>query len=262
LLYPLRAAEGLAMVGALGASLWLMGTLIPEYCLALIADGEKLGTPTMGHLVALITSLPVLLLFPPTLVYWLQYLARVLVAGGEGELLPPRPPDRNLDCLLSGLSRWLIWFVLVLGVDSLPLAAYVACVSGEANWTPGVAAGLALAGVPYALMGLLMTLLHDNALAATPWAVVATAVRFVPSFLPLCLTIASTVGLAAWAFAATISLRGGHFYAYVAGSLACWVLIVWVTIVAMYTLGCYYRARRDVLQWRQERPRWGVGWKP
>lgn len=261
LLYPLRAAEGVAMAAALGASLWVMGTLVPEYCLALIADGEKLGTPTMGRLVSLITALPVLLLIPPTLVYWLQYLARVLVAGAEGEYVPPRPPDRNFDGLLSGLSRWLIWLVLGVGIGLLPLAAYVAAVSGGAGWNPRVAVGLGLLGVPYALMALLMAFLHDDALAATPWVVIATTVRFAPSFLVLCLTTAATLGLGGGAFAAAFALRAGHFYVYVASSLACWMLTVWTSIVAMHTLGVYYRARRDRLGWREERARWGVAWK-
>ena len=246
------------MAGALGAVLWLMGTLVPEYCLALMADGEKFGTPTMGRLVSLITALPILLLVPPMLVYWLQYLARVLVAGAEGRLRPPRPPDRNFDGLLSGLSRWFLWLVLGLGIGLLPLAAYAAAGMG---WDRGVAVGLGTVGMAYALMALLMTFLHDDALAATPWAVVATIARFAPSFLVLCVTTAATLGLAVAAFAAALALRDGHFYVYVIVSLACWVATVWTSIVAMHTLGVYYWARRDRLGWREERERWGVGWK-
>ena len=257
-LYPLRAAEGIAMAAALGTVAWVMGTLVPEYCLALIADGEKLGTPTMGQLVSLITALPVLLMIPPVAIYWLQYLARVLVASAEGEARPPRPPDRNFDGLLDGLGRWLIWAVLGAGVALLPLAAYGSAASAGASWNPRIAAGLGLLGLPYALMALLMAFLHDDALAANPVAVLFALGRLGPSFLGLSLTIAATLGLAGGAFAAAFSLRNQHFSLYVTACLACWLLTVWSSIVAMRTMGAYYHPRRARLGWRRERPRWGA----
>ena len=211
LLYPLRAAEGLTLVGAMGAASWVMATLVPEYCLTLLADGEKLDASSMGLLIALVSAMPVVFLGPLVLVYWLRYLAVVLVACAEGEPDPPRPPDRNFDGFLAEFLPWMIWLVVGPGVGFLPLAAYAAATSRAAPWHPAVAIGLGLAGMPYALMALLMVFLHDDALAARPRAILATIARIGPPFLRLCLTIAFEIALVLGSFAAASLLRAGHF---------------------------------------------------
>ncbi|MDG3004292.1 hypothetical protein [Paludisphaera mucosa] len=260
LLYPSRGVEGLAMVAAIGGAAWVMGTLVPEYCLAILADGELMGTPSMGRLIALISALPVLILSPLVMVYDLQYLARVLVASSEGEPLPPRPPDRNADGLLDGMGTWLLWIVLGAGVGLLPLATYrMTLTSSGGTWSPGVAAALGLAGLPYALMALMLTFLHDDDLAARPGAVFGAIARLGPSFLGLNLTIAALFALVGIAFAAALALRDRAFWAYIPASLACWLLAVWLSIVAMQTLGSYYAPRKSRLKWRRKRRRWGAG---
>ncbi|HEV3122574.1 MAG TPA: hypothetical protein VGY53_11755, partial [Isosphaeraceae bacterium] len=103
LTYPLRAAEGVCMVAALGGIFWVMGTLIPEYCLTLVADGEKLGAELMGRLVVMLSALPFVIMVPLVVFYWLLYLGRVLVASAEGDNRPPRPPDRNFEGFLTGI---------------------------------------------------------------------------------------------------------------------------------------------------------------
>src|SRR5205807_2449474 len=40
LFYPLRGAEGVAMVITLGLAFWVMATLVPEYCLTLKASAD------------------------------------------------------------------------------------------------------------------------------------------------------------------------------------------------------------------------------
>jgi hypothetical protein len=260
-LYPLRAAEGWAMVASLGAVSWVMGTLAPEYCLTLLADGEKLGAPSMGRLIALISALPVAFLIPFVLIYWLRYLAVVLAASAEGEATPPRPPDRNFDGFLTGLAPWLLWLVLGAGVGLLPLAAYGVIVSQGGPWNPGVAVALGLSGMPYALMALLMIFLHDDPLAARPGAVIAAIARLGPSFLALCTTIAGAIGLVIGAFVAAFLLRAGFFLLYIPASLACWFLAAWTSITAMHTLGTFYGVQQGRLKWRRQRARWGVDWK-
>lgn len=256
LLYPSRGVEGLSMVAAIGVAAWVMGTLVPEYCLAILADSETMGVPSMGRLIALISSLPVLILSPMVLVYDLQYLARVLVASSDGEPLPPRPPDRNADGLLDGLGAWLRWIVLGAGVGLLPLAAYQMAAVG--SWNPVVAAALGLAGLPYALMALLMAFLHDDDLAARPWAVVGTIAKLGPSFLGLSLTVAALFALVGIAVAASLVLRERAYWLYIPASLASWLLAAWLAIVAMHTLGAYHAPRKGRLKWRRKRRRWGV----
>ncbi len=256
LLYPSRGPEGLAMVAAIGGAAWAMGTLAPEYCLALLADGELMGVPSMGRLIALISALPVLILSPLVIIYSVQYLARVLTASSEGELLPPRPPDRNADGLLDGLGSWLLWIVLGAGVGLLPLATYRLAAGGL--WNPVEAAVFGLAGLPYALMALMMTFLHDDDLAARPVAVLGAIARLGPSFLGLSLTVAALLALVGLAFAAALALRERAFWAYLPASLACWLLAAWLSIVAMHTLGSYHAPRKGRLKWRRKRPRWGA----
>ncbi|MDG3005977.1 hypothetical protein [Paludisphaera mucosa] len=256
LLYPARGFEGLAMVAAIGGVAWVMGTLGLEYCLAILADGELMGVSSMGRLIALISSLPFLIISPLVLVYGIQYLARVLVASSEGELLPPRPPDRSADGLLDGIGSWLLWIVLGAGVGLLPLATYRAAL-GE-SWSPGVAAALGPFGLSYALMALMLTFLHDDDLAARPWTVLGTMARLGPSFLGLSLTVAALFALVGIAFAAALALRDRAFWVYIPASLASWLLAAWLSIVAMHTLGAYYAPRRNRLKWRRKRHRWGA----
>ena len=225
-----------------------MATLVPEYCLTLLADGEKLDASSMGRFIAVVSAMPVAFLGPLALIYWLRYLAVVLVASAEGEPDPPRPPDRNFDGFLTEFLPWMIWLVVGLGVGFLPLAAYAAAISRGAPWNPAVAIGLGLGGMPYALMALLMVFLHDDARAAKPWAIIAAIAKIGPPFLLLCLTIAFEIGLVLGSFAAAFLLRAGHFRLYIPASLACWFLAAWLSIAAMHTLGAFYAVRRGSLE--------------
>ena len=86
-----------------------------------MGDADSMGVPTIGHFIALISILPVVILFPLAIFYWLQYLGRVLVSSAMGETSPPRTPDRNFDGFFNGISPWLIWLVLGVFVGVLPL---------------------------------------------------------------------------------------------------------------------------------------------
>src|SRR5262249_54077951 len=84
-LYPLQGAESLTVVVVLGVAFWVFTVLVPEYCRSLMSDAEMLGATSMGHLIAIVSSLPAVLLLMPVLFYALQYLARVLVASALGD---------------------------------------------------------------------------------------------------------------------------------------------------------------------------------
>ncbi len=260
-LYPFRALEGVGVIVAVGSALWVAGTLVPEYCLALMADARKLGTPSMGLLVSLVTSLPVLFLVMATVFYWLQYLGRVLVSSGMGETVPPRPPDRNFDGFLNGIGPWFLWLAIGLAVPFAPLTIYILSLSEGSGPDPAVVVALGLFGLPYAVMALMITFLHDEPMAATPGAVIGTIARLGLSFLMLCLTAAASLGLGVLAFAAVLALRGEAYWAYVALALVGWMAVAWSSIVAIRCLGVYYDRHRAVLDWQGDRPRWGVAWK-
>lgn len=259
LLYPLRAFEGLAMATVLGLVFWVLATLVPEYCLAIFADSVKLGTPSMGRLVAVISSLPSVILVPAALVYWLQYLGRVLTASAEGEAAPPRPPDRNFEGLFTGLGCWFVWLVAGLGVALLPLGAYLAAsTTGAVGWSPAIALVLGLAGLPYAAAALMLAFLHDDSLAILPPSVLGSLVRLGPLFPAACLTAAATLGLAGLVFAEVLSLRDKHFWVYLPACLGAWIAAFSLSFVAMHTLGAYYAPRAKRLKWRRVRIRWGA----
>jgi|GEM_PF-1763687 len=246
LFYPLRGAEALMPVVSIGLACWVMGTLVPSYCLTLQADAEMLGAPLMGYLIGLITALPSLMGLPLVLVYWLQYLGRVLTAAFEGERHPPRPPDRNFDGLLNGLSLWLLWGVLGLGVGALPLGACwaaatkVPALAPFAN--PTIALGTILFGFLYATMAFLIVFLHDDPLEANPARILGRVGRLFPSFLGLSLTAAILFGLVGAAFMGTFLLRSQSVWLFITASLPCWLLTVWISIVTMQMLGSYYGA--------------------
>lgn len=260
-LYPLRGPETMGFMAILGTAFWALTILLPEYCLTLMADAESLGATAMGHLVSLITSLPAVILIPPTMFYFLQYLGRVLVSSAMGETAPPRLPDRNFDGFLSGLSPWFIWLLLGVPVGALPFVIFVLSQGSELSTNRIMAFGLILVGFPYALMALMLSFLHDDAMAAKPSRVLGTLSRFFPSFLGTSAVILAALATGAGIFALAFLLRANHFWLYVLASLASWVCLIWILITAMRIAGLFYYWRRDELRWHVERPRWGVAWK-
>jgi len=260
-LYPLRGAESLGLIAGLSAIFWIFLIVVPEYCLTLMGDADMMGTPTMGKLIALISILPVAFLLPFAILYWLQYLGRVLVASAMGETIPPRSPDRNFDGFFHGLSSWLIWLVLGGLVGLLPVLLYFLSLNKAADGNVLLGLGLVLLGLPYMLMALMMTFLHDDAMAAKPWGVMGAMFRLGGSFGLLCLFIASALALGVGAFLIALLLRADHFLVYLVLCLGCVVALVWISIVVMRILGTYYDSHKESLLWHHERPRLGVVWK-
>jgi hypothetical protein len=262
LLYPLRGAEPLGVIAMTSATLWLFGVLVPEYCLGLINDATSMGATSIGHFVALISMLPVIMLFPLALSYWLQYLGRVLVSSAMGETSPPRVPDRNFDGFFNGLSPWLIWLCLGVFAGLIPLLAYAWSLNAWGEGSPYLAGVLGLLAFPYIMMALMMSFLHDDAFAAWPWAVIAAICRLAGSFGLLCLFLAGTLAVGVASFGlALIFLRPSYFWLYVLVCLACWIIVQWIMIVVMRILGLYYYQHKNVLKWHAKRPRWGVAWR-
>jgi hypothetical protein len=195
------------------------------------------------------------------LIYWLQYLGRVIVSSGMGDTTPPRTPDRNFDGFFNGLSPWIIWLFLGVAVGMLPAAICRLVSSSENAGNLLLPLGLACLCLPYTLMALLMTFLHDDAFAARPLAVAGALLQQGVSFLLLSLFVGFIVAAAAGAFVLAFLLRGGHFVLYLLACLGCWAVVIWISIVAMRVMGNHYDRHRQILRWNQERPRWGVAWK-
>jgi hypothetical protein len=261
LFYPLRGAESLGVVGSLSLAFWVLLTLVPEYCLTIVDAAASSGATLLGYLLAIVSSLPVVFLFPFILFYWLQYFGRVLVSSALGETVPPRAPDRNFDGFLTGLSAWLIWLALGVGVALVPLFLYVLAMGSIAACSVWVLLGLTLLALPYSSMALMMTFLHDDGLAAKPWNVLWALIRVGGSFGLLCLFIAAALALGLASFLIALLLRASHFWFYLLICLGCWLAFHWISFVVARLLGTYYFHRRALLRWHHERPRWGVAWK-
>ncbi len=254
-LFPLRGAEGLMIVAMMGLAFWFAATLIPELCLQFVADGGFL----MGLLVSLVVALPALLLGFFAVSYALQYLGRVLVSGAMGEVVPPRPPDRNFDGLSSGLAPWLIWLACGASLGLGPLAAYLLSRSWNEPSNAFVVLLLAVVGLPYALMSLMMTFLHDSGFPR-PFGVVGALIRFNVKFLTMCAVELGLALMVLGAFAGVLMLRDQHYWVYMPLMLPCWMLALWVAIVGMRMVGIFYHHHASILRWHREKPWWAVTW--
>ena len=261
LLYPARGtAEALGVIGTLSVVLWIFTILIPEYCASLQRDADSMGAGPMGYLISLVTSLPAFLLTPLAVFYALQYLARVLVARAMGDPVPPRSPDRNFDGFLSGLGPWLIWFFLSGAIAALPLL--VSRLFYESEPIPMTTlASVGLVALPYGLMVLMLSFLHDDQWAAKPWVVAEMIVKLNVSFAILCISVAAVATLSVLPFVAVKALYEKSFWVYIPATLFAWSIAIWGAIVIMGTVGGFYYKHRGQLRWHQERPRWGVAWK-
>jgi hypothetical protein len=259
--YPLRGAESVGMVVATSVIFWIFTVLVPEYCLTLIADTESMGVPILGYFIAVITALPYVILLPLVILYWLQYLGRVIVASAMGETNPPRTPDRNFAGFFHGISPWLIWLILGVSVGVLPLCYYGSSLSSWSDANIPAVIGLLMLGLPYVLISLMMAFVHDSPLAATPWNVIASIFRLGMSYGLLTLFVAAALATAGAIIGFAFFLRAHVFWLYVISALGCWIVVQWTAIVVMRVLGnCYYQ-HRNTLRWHRECPRWGVAWR-
>lgn len=178
-----------------------------------------------------------------------------------GDTVPPRTPDRNFDGLLSGLSPWLIWLLFGGLIGLLPLVLFAFFENQPILEKPLLIVGLVSFGLPYALTSLMISFLHDNPWTAAPPGVIRTLLHHGVSFFPIFLQSTGIMALGAMAFVLTFMLRTNHFWLYLAMTLGCWGLAIWISLVTMRILGLHYHRHRDHLKWQHADPRWGVRWR-
>ena len=224
-----------------------------------------MGTPTLGKLIALISILPVAFLLPFAIIYWLQYLGRVVVSSGMGETDSPAHARSKLRRLLQRPEP--VVHLAVPGRGRRPASRRDLSNCSSTLRQP---AGILLTArlrlprcLPYILMALLMTFLHDDALAAKPLGVLTALVQLGGSFLFLCVFVAFARRCAR---PACSCWRSCCETAFLQDLSACSAFragrsFVWITIVVMRLLGNHYHPHRQVLGWNRDRPRWGVAWK-
>lgn len=259
-LYPLRGAESLAMAGSMGCLFWIFGVMVTEYCLQVMNDSSSMGGALLGLLFVILAVVPVVILLPMIVAYWLQYLGRILVTSAQGDVAPPRMPDRNFDGFLNGLSPWFIWMVLGLALPLAP-AIWLAGPSGPGGVPLWAVAVLAAAALPWILAALMLSFLHDDTFAAMPWGVLLALVRLGPAFVMLCGLIAVAAGGLGGAAALAVWIRPRAYWTYILFALPCCVAFLWIQMVVMRLLGIYYFHRKAGLKWQATNLRWGIAWK-
>lgn len=250
LLYPLWGATGVASLVILPPLLWV--TSLP---LLATASAFWSGQSVAGFGL-LFLGAPGLLGFTGVFGYTLLYLGRVAASSAVGEIHPPRWPDWELSGLMFGLGRW-AWAALVgVAVGGVPATAYwIYC--GDVDLFDGLIIGELLAvGAVYALMALLASILHEDALAANPVTVVVAIRRSGWGYLPPCLLAGFAALLAATLLAATLEV--GNAYAAAFLLWVFWVVAVYEAMIVLRVLGLFYHKRARVLGWFRGRTGWGV----
>jgi hypothetical protein len=261
LTYPLRGAECMGVIALLSPAFWILGIVVPEYCLYMMTESDSMGVPTLGKFLVVLSALPVLFLLPFVVLYWLQYLGRVLVSSAMGETAPPRSPDRNFEGFFRGLSPWLISLVLGVPPSLAPIVSYLYKLPSKADFSGWIALGCGLLGLPYLAMALMLSFIHDNVLAAMPWNVIIAILRVFFSFMRRCLAVAGVLLVGIGAFALALVLRAHAFWVYLPVALLNVMLMLALWVVMMRMLGTFYYQQRKTLRWHRASPRWGITWR-
>ena len=137
------------------------------------------------------------------------------------------------------------------------MAAYFFTRTWDEPAKPAIVLLLTVVGLPYAIMSLMMTLLHDSGFP-NPFGVVRALLRFNVKFLSVC-AIEVGLGLVVLGtFVGLQMLRSGWFWGYLPLMLPCWMLALWASIVAMRISGVFYYHHASILRWHREKPWWGV----
>ncbi len=249
-LYPFWGATGVALLVILPPILWLMS--VPFVTMIIAFTGQD--TPfRVGAMLALIPSF---LGLSCALGYSLLFLGRVAAASAIGEVHHPRWPDWELSAIFFGFGRWL-WAGFIGGVvGGFPATAYWIYCGDVDPFDALILAELAAAGAVYALMALLASILHDDALAANPITVLVAIRRVGWGYVTPCLLAGAagvtivTVGMAAFEVE-NPALAAFLFWFF-------WVLALYLSLVVLRILGLFYHAHARELGWFRDRTGWGV----
>lgn len=111
-------------------------------------------------------------------------------------------------------------------------------------------------GACYALMALLASILHEDALGANPITVIRAIRRVGWAYGRPCLICGAALMLAGTALVAVFEVTNPALAALAYWLF--WVFLVYEAIVVLRVLGLFYHRHARVLGWFPERPRWGV----
>ncbi|MEJ7638285.1 MAG: hypothetical protein WKF75_09995 [Singulisphaera sp.] len=250
LLYPFWGVTGLALLVFLPPALWI--TSLPTLGMLTLTS----SLPGQVQLAGVLGLLPVTFGFALVSGYVLLVLGRVLATSALGEVHHPRWPEWDLGDMLRGLGRWLWAGLIGGGVGGLPMVLYwMYC--GDIDLLDRIIfAELFALGACYALMALLASILHEDALGANPITVIRAIRRVGWGYWRPCLICGAALMLAGTALAAVFEVSNPALAALAYWLF--WVFILYEAIVVLRVLGLFYHRHARVLGWFRERPRWGV----
>jgi hypothetical protein len=205
---------------------------------------------------ALILLIPAGTFMAVVLGYALLFLGRVAASSAAGEMHHPRPPEWDLSSILHGLGRW-AWGVLIgVVVGGFPATVYWVYCGDVDLFDAMILIELLTLGAVYGLMALLASILHDDALAANPFTVVAAIVKVGWGYAVPCLLAGAAVALS-WLIArATFEVGTPAVSAFLWWFF--WVVNLYSAMVVFRVLGLFYRTHARALGWFRDRRGWGV----
>jgi hypothetical protein len=251
LLYPLWGATGIALLVFLPPLLFFASAMVAGAVSGLVTSG---GSPiSLGMLFVALPSVAGLTLLVG---YALLYLGRVLALSALGEVHHPRWPDWEVSSILFGLGRWM-WAGLVgVLVGGLPATAYWIYCGDIDVFDAIILVELAAVGAVYGLMAILVSILHEDALAANPITVVGAVWTVGWSYAQPCLVCGAAAVLAAAIFTAAFEVASPAFSAFL--MYVFWFVALYETMVVLRVMGLFYFRHSRRLGWFRERTRWGV----
>ena len=236
--YPFRNASGIALLVIAPPLLWFaalpLATVVP-----LMLSGSMLAV------VMLMWSVPQLLLLGYVLGHVLAFLGEVVVSSCLGDPALPRSASWLPADAFAGWGRWILAGLFGGVAGGFPALAYwVRC--GDVDWLDRVVLlDLALPGLAYAQMALVVALLHESAWAVVQPVLIARAIRTAGrAYLGPCLVTGTALVALAGCLAGWLAIRDPFLQAL--GGWLWWVAALYAAMVVLRHLGlCCYR--RDVL---------------
>lgn len=251
LLYPLWGATGVALLVIFPGLLWVTSLPLVSTLLTIRTTQSVVAASSLFFLL-----IPAAIVFTGVLGYVLLYLGRVAASSALGEVHHPRWPDWEVSGVLFGLGRW-AWAGLVgFAAGGFPATAYwLYC--GDVDLFDAMILGeLVALGAVYALLALLASILHEDALAANPFTVLAAVWRSGWGYAQPCLlagaAVVVVVTLGAATFEVSHPLLGAFLF------WAFWFVALYEAMVVLRVLGLFYHKHARELGWFRGRTGWGV----
>ena len=248
LLYPFWGATGVALLIIFPPILTVVSAMV-----FLVVGAFQFGSGLV-KLMSVVWTIPIGLGLLGTCGFLLLYFGGVLSSSAVGEIHQPRWPDWEMTSIARGIGRWTVALVAGLVVGGLPSIAYWITCGDVDLFDLMILSELAAVGAIYALMALLASILHEDAMGGNPFTVFRAIRKVGFGYVEPCLVAGGAVGLAGTVLALALKLDNPllsiiFFYGF-------WVVGLYETMVVLRVLGLFYRKYAKALGWFRGRTGW------